>query len=678
MSSLSYSQLMSSKRKRVPDAEAVTSNGEGHAAAMEVEINEHKKSRMDQVDTPPSSVVHIRSLPVDATEQDVTLLAIPFGFLKNMVLSKRSSQALIEMELLESAMDMVEYYQEYPAILHGRQLVLQFSKHPHLELKAENAIVNQAIQRANSVVQQDLSGANQGNPNTVLRIIIEDIMDQQINHIIIYKIFHRFGKILRVIIFLKNDHYQGFIEFENHLQAFVAMLHLNRQNIYTGCCHLSVEFSKNRGPLEIRQESQKCRDYVLNPLTEDELTSLRRLPSAGMSNNVSHGGGHGQGGHAFGPNSAVAAAMSQFTGTAGGPTMLHPHQQTPAAMPPAWVAAAANNNACRMTEFTTQLMALAQQAGLQLSPAAAAATASFMSLSAQSGAAFPNAANGAAINPTMASLLAFSAAANNAAANQGQSGSGRAGGGNSQFSGAGSVSQSVTALQKLTAAQAAAAAAQSSSLAIRLPLNNNGSTVLIVSNLNEERVYPDALFTLFGVYGDVVRVKIMFNKKDTALIQFSDSQQAILAMQYLNQKVLWGQPMKIAISRHNYVQLPKEDKDNHLTKDYSNNLLHRFRKPNSKNYQNIYPPSHVLHLSNIPPSVTEDDVRTLFRSKGFDVVGFRFMQFYQKHPEQAKDNKMALVQLDSVESAMEALIALHNTQLSENSHLRISFSKSAI
>jgi len=29
-----------------------------------------------------------------------------------------------------------------------------------------------------------------------------------------------------------------------------------------------------------------------------------------------------------------------------------------------------------------------------------------------------------------------------------------------------------------------------------------------------------------GVYGDVIRVKIMFNKKDTALIQFSDAGQA--------------------------------------------------------------------------------------------------------------------------------------------------------
>jgi hypothetical protein len=29
-----------------------------------------------------------------------------------------------------------------------------------------------------------------------------------------------------------------------------------------------------------------------------------------------------------------------------------------------------------------------------------------------------------------------------------------------------------------------------------------------------------------GVYGDVIRVKIMFNKKDNALIQFNDPTQA--------------------------------------------------------------------------------------------------------------------------------------------------------
>ena len=38
----------------------------------------------------------------------------------------------------------------------------------------------------------------------------------------------------------------------------------------------------------------------------------------------------------------------------------------------------------------------------------------------------------------------------------------------------------------------------------------------------------------------------------------------------------------------------------HLTKDYSDSPIHRFRKYGSKNYQNIFPPGKTLHLSNIP------------------------------------------------------------------------------
>lgn len=111
--------------------------------------------------------------------------------------------------------------------------------------------------------------------------------------------------------------------------------------------------------------------------------NLRRLPAAGMShgNGSSHGS---QGGHsAFGPNSVVAAAMSQFANVTGGPTVLHPHQQTPTAMASPWMGAVSNNNACRMNDMTSQIMAVAQSAGIQLTPAAAAATANFMSLSAQ-------------------------------------------------------------------------------------------------------------------------------------------------------------------------------------------------------------------------------------------------------------------------------------------------------
>lgn len=56
---------------------------------------------------------------------------------------------------------------------------------------------------------------------------------------------------------------------------------------------------------------------------------------------------------------------------------------------------------------------------------------------------------------------------------------------------------------------------------------------LIVSILKrKQRVSPDTLFTLFGVYGDVLRVKILFNKKDTALVQMSTAQQAYARVYY--------------------------------------------------------------------------------------------------------------------------------------------------
>lgn len=73
------------------------------------------------------------------------------------------------------------------------------------------------------------------------------------------------------------------------------------------------------------------------------------------------------------------------------------------------------------------------------------------------------------------------------------------------------------------------------------------------------------------------------------------------AMSHLDKLRLWGKPIRVMASKHQAVQLPKEGQpDAGLTRDYSQNPLHRFKKPGSKNYQNIYPPSATLHLSNIP------------------------------------------------------------------------------
>ncbi|NXK72092.1 PTBP1 protein, partial [Amazona guildingii] len=215
----------------------------------------------------------------------------------------------------------------------------------------------------------------------------------------------------------------------------------------------------------------------------------------------------------------------------------------------------------------------------------------------------------------------------------------------------------------------AAAAAAAGRIAIP-GLTGAGNCVLLVSSLNPERVTPQCLFILFGVYGDVQRVKILFKKKENALIQMTDGNQAQLAMSHLNGQKLHGKPIRITLSKHQTVQLPREGQETHgLTKDYGNSPLHRFKKPGSKNFQNIFPPSATLHLSNIPPSVTEEDLKMLFSSNSGVVKGFKFFQ---------KDRKMALIQMGSVEEAIQSLIDLHNHDLGENHHLRVSFSKSTI
>jgi hypothetical protein len=76
---------------------------------------------------------------------------------------------------------------------------------------------------------------------------------------------------------------------------------------------------------------------------------------------------------------------------------------------------------------------------------------------------------------------------------------------------------------------------------------------------------------------------------------------------------------------HTHILFPGQP-DAGLTRDYTGSPLHRFKKPGSKNYLNIYPPSSTLHLSNIPPSITDEFLKAAFEEKGFPVQDFQFFQ----------------------------------------------------
>uniref|UniRef100_A0A2K6RS49 RRM domain-containing protein n=1 Tax=Rhinopithecus roxellana TaxID=61622 RepID=A0A2K6RS49_RHIRO len=212
-------------------------------------------------------------------------------------------------------------------------------------------------------------------------------------------------------------------------------------------------------------------------------------------------------------------------------------------------------------------------------------------------------------------------------------------------------SQHPQSLVPLAIPSAAAAAAAGR---IAIPgLAGAGNSVLLVGNLNPERVTPQSLvlFILFSNYGYVQCVKILFNKKENALLKMADD----------------NQPPELAQAAR---ELPREGrKDQGLTKDYGNLALHRFKKPGFKNFQNIFLPSATVHLSNIPPSVSEEYLKVLSSSHGGVIKRLKFFQ---------KDRKMALIQMRCVEEAVQAPVDLHNHHVWENHHPGVSFSKSTI
>ncbi|XP_064284235.1 polypyrimidine tract-binding protein 2 isoform X3 [Passer domesticus] len=491
--------------------------------------NDNKKFKGDdKMDGAPSRVLHIRKLPGEVTETEVIALGLPFGKVTNILMLKGKNQAFLELATEEAAITMVNYYSAVTPHLRNQPIYIQYSNHK--ELKTDNTLNQraQAVLQAVTAVQASnapISGTTVSESavtpaqSPVLRIIIDN-MYYPVTLDVLHQIFSKFGAVLKIITFTKNNQFQALLQFGDPVNAQQAKQALDGQNIYNACCTLRIDFSKLVN-LNVKYNNDKSRDY-----TRPDLPSGDGQPTL---------------------DPAIAAAFAKETSLLAVPGALSPL-------------------------------------------------------------AIPNAA----------------------------------------------------------AAAAAAAAGR-----VGMPgVSAGGNTVLLVSNLNEEMVTPQSLFTLFGVYGDVQRVKILYNKKDSALIQMADGNQSQLAMSHLNGQKMYGKIIRVTLSKHQTVQLPREGLDDQgLTKDFGNSPLHRFKKPGSKNFQNIFPPSATLHLSNIPPSVAEEDLRTLFANTGGTVKAFKFFQ---------RDHKMALLQMSTVEEAIQALIDLHNYNLGESHHLRVSFSKSTI
>jgi polypyrimidine tract-binding protein 1 len=72
----------------------------------------------------PSRVIHARNLPSDCTENDLYVLATPFGSVVNVLLLKGKNQAFVQMSDIVYATALVEFYTVTPAMIRYEQVTL--------------------------------------------------------------------------------------------------------------------------------------------------------------------------------------------------------------------------------------------------------------------------------------------------------------------------------------------------------------------------------------------------------------------------------------------------------------------------------------------------------------------------------------------------------------------------
>lgn len=201
---------------------------------------------------------------------------------------------------------------------------------------------------------------------------------------------------------------------------------------------------------------------------------------------------------------------------------------------------------------------------------------------------------------------------------------------------------------------------RASQFGVLINSENQATPVILVTHLSRHATLEN-LFHLFGLYGDVMRVKILHNKKDNALIQFRDAAHAHNAVSNLNRVKFYDSVLNIIPSKYQEIVVHSQGQDAESTKDFSRSNHHRYHKGLNHN-KPAAAPSSLLFVSNLPDDADVQELRTFL---GRDKV--KAIEFLKT------DRRTAFVRFETLEDAIISLAEHHLGDFGGRT-IRISFS----
>ncbi|XP_026287001.1 uncharacterized protein LOC113212499 [Frankliniella occidentalis] len=194
--------------------------------------------------------------------------------------------------------------------------------------------------------------------------------------------------------------------------------------------------------------------------------------------------------------------------------------------------------------------------------------------------------------------------------------------------------------------------------------NKPQSRIVSVTNLNTQKINPNHLFNLFGVYGKVCLVKIN-TAQHKAYIEMADANQAREAICHLNSVPLMGRRLRVVPCKFDKLHLKREDFQNDMCKDFTKSPQHN--KSQRTRFQKI-PPSNTLQIFNILNTVSQDKLKEVFCKGGHPMKSLRMVKL---NDEKSK----AYAEFGSVEEAVNALTVMHLQETTDWVRMFIAFSR---
>lgn len=198
------------------------------------------------------------------------------------------------------------------------------------------------------------------------------------------------------------------------------------------------------------------------------------------------------------------------------------------------------------------------------------------------------------------------------------------------------------------------------------------SAVVIVYNVPHEGVNVTKLFNLFSLYGNVSRIKIIRDKPDTALVQYSNPGFAVMARQYLHESPLYDSMIQVVASKNWDIKMPMRSSDDiepRKTMEFGQREQ-RYKVEETEKYKkSACKPTSTLFIANIAEDVEEEELTQLIASEAEKVRSVEI------RPSKAgSTKKTAIIGVPSPKEAVKCVCNLHNHEL-HGCSLKLAFSK---